>query len=114
VLVGGAAALPHCQEIGEPGHESALRATRVADAAMHPAAPAHFESSGARLHPACIACMLQARTPSPQTAFAGVAPALRHTSIALLHRAAPASRVAIRLGPARASPHSAPAQPTAR
>jgi len=113
LLVGAGAALPHRQEIGEPGHEHALRAIRVADAALHPAAPAHFESSGARLHPVCVACTLQARTPSLQSAPAGAAPAIRYTSAVSLRSAAPAPRVAIRLGPARASPHSASAHPAA-
>ena len=111
--MGAGITLPHCHEIGEPGQERSLRATRLADAALHPAAPAHFESSGARLHPACVACLLQARTPSPQAAPAVVAPSMRHSAADLLPSAAPASRVAIRLGPARASPRPASAQPSA-
>jgi hypothetical protein len=113
LLVGAGVTLPHCHETGEPGQERALRATSLADAALHPAAPAHFESSGARLHPACVACLLQARTPSLQTAPAVVAPSLRDTSVDVLPSAAPASRFAIRLGPARASPRPTSAPPSA-
>jgi hypothetical protein len=109
LLVGTGAALPHTAEIGLPGHEHALQETRVADRALHPAAPAHVEASGARLHPPCIACWLQARTLSLLAARASTAPAMPHTpGVQLLH-ACPSSRVAVGLAPARASPAAAPA-----
>jgi len=80
----------------------------IAESAVHPGAPTHIENAELKLHPACVACLLQL----------GSNTVLRHPPAPVQplpqgsHVAAPAAQISSaqpsRLGPARAPPFSSP------
>jgi hypothetical protein len=56
-LVGMAA--PHDLAVEDAG---SVARVEVTENAIHPRSPAHFETAELKLHPACVACLLQAQT----------------------------------------------------
>ena len=97
--------VPHDVAVEQAGLVSQVE---IAETPLHPGAPAHIESAEFKLHPACVACLLQlgrstvpslppaTLPPLPQSGHAA-APVVRLSSA----RPAPA-------GPARAPPIASP------
>jgi hypothetical protein len=107
VLAGLALALgmlaPHDVAVEEAG---AIVKVEIAETAIHPHAPAHFEDAEFKVHPACVGCLLQLGTstvlkPPP----APMSPLPRDGSL-VAPAAHPSSAQLRRLGPARAPPVS--------
>jgi len=76
----------------------------IAESAIHPHSPAHFEDAEFKVHPPCVACLLQAQAgtvlcppPSAQKPLAREAGVLAGASL-------PASAETPLTGPARAPP----------
>ncbi len=99
-------AAPHDTSVERAGMRSGVA---IAETAVHPGAPEHFERAEIKLHPGCTACLMQLgsgtildRSPAPQqTLPPGGAVA------ALIQQAF--SRKPSLLGPARAPPIVPPA-----
>jgi hypothetical protein len=80
----------------------------IAETAVHPGDPAHFEDAELKLHPGCVACLLQLGSSSVLSRPPAPLPPLSQGSdfvapIARLSSAKPSL-----LGPARAPPFSSP------
>jgi hypothetical protein len=80
----------------------------IAESAIHPSDPAHFEAAEIKVHPGCVACLLHAETrtvlghpPVP------LPPLTRGASVAAFLQAVPSSTPSL-FGPARAPPISSP------
>jgi hypothetical protein len=96
---------PHDMAVEYAGAGSQVE---IAESAVHPSDPAHFEAAEIKVHPGCVACLLQLETrtvlghsPRPLPPLARVA------SRTALVEAVPAS-IACLFGPARAPPISSP------
>ena len=95
---------PHDMAVEQAGSGSKVE---IAESAIHPGDPAHFEDAEIKVHPACVACLLQlgsrivlGHPPVPR-------PLVRDTSLPTLVAAVPVTDVSL-LGPARAPPISSP------
>lgn len=80
----------------------------IAESAVHPHSPAHFEDAEFKVHPPCVACLLQAQTgtvlcPPP----AAQKPLAREAGIPLQPRLLTSVEVPL-TGPARAPPSLSP------
>lgn len=101
VALGLGSAAPH-----DPAEEASggLARVEIAEGAIHPEAPAHFESARVEVHPGCVACLAQVQTGGIPLPLPAGQPFLAQAG----RIAAPAdrspSREIQRLGPARAPP----------
>jgi hypothetical protein len=100
------AAFPH--DDAPTGQLEKLTRTEVAVNAVHPGSPAHFEASEVRVHPPCLACLLQLQNGT----VLGKPPAAPPTAqtddgFAALADQAPVQKPS-RVGPARAPPAVSP------
>lgn len=96
---------PHDASVERAGMHSGVE---IAETAVHPGDPTHFESAEIKLHPGCTACLLQLgsstildRSPAPRQALppGGNVPLLIQQV---------SSRKPSLLGPARAPPIASP------
>jgi hypothetical protein len=96
---------PHDIAVDQAGRGSRVE---IAESAIHPSAPAHFEAAEIKVHPGCVACLLQLQTrtvlghaPVPQP------PVARGASVAAPIDGVPSSTPSL-CGPARAPPIPSP------
>jgi hypothetical protein len=96
---------PHDMAADHVGRGSKVE---IAESAIHPQDPAHFEAAEIKVHPGCVACLLHAETrtvlghpPVP------LPPLERGASVAAPIEAVPSSTPSL-FGPARAPPIPSP------
>lgn len=89
-----------------PDHEGIARGAFVDDAAQHPEAPPHFESSHTTYLPACHTCLMQLQTGSRLIAPPAPVPDLLRGEPVFVAAAAALSQAFPLFSPARAPPAS--------
>src|SRR6185295_7208745 len=98
-------AVPHDEAVEQAGMVSQVE---IAETAVHPGDPAHFEDAELKVHPGCAACLLQIGS----STILGCPPALSTPLPPVGRAAAPVARAASAnptlLLPARAPPITSP------
>ena len=93
--------VPHDMAVEQAG---AVAKVEIAESAVHPHSPAHFEDGEFKIHPPCVACLLQAQAgtvlcPPP----AAQKPLAREASLPAQPRRLASGEIPL-TGPARAPP----------
>lgn len=101
VALGMASVSPH-----DPAEEvtGRLGPVEIAKSAVHPEAPAHFESAEVEIHPGCVACLAQLQTGSIPIFLPAGLPVLLENGAIAASTDQSFSLESRRLGPARAPP----------
>ena len=94
-------AVPHDMAVDRVG---AVSRVEISANAVHPDDPAHFEHAEIKVHPGCVACLLQFQTRTvPGPAPLPLPPLARDADVAALVETVPSHDVSL-AGPARAPP----------
>lgn len=93
--------VPHDMAVEQAG---VVAKVEIAESAVHPHSPAHFEDGEFKVHPPCVACLLQAQTgtvlcPPP----AAQKPLMQEAGLHLQPRLLSSGEIPL-TGPARAPP----------
>jgi hypothetical protein len=103
-LVLGMAA-PHDLAVEQAGPSARVE---IAESAIHPGSPAHFETAELKVHPPCVACLLQAQAGTVLCHLpAAQKPLARDGGLAVRSRRLAAVEIPL-TGPARAPPAVSP------
>lgn len=94
-------AAPHDLAVEQTG---AFVKVEIAESAVHPGAPTHFEDAEFKVHPACPACLLQIQTGTTLGRLPAALPLpAQDGEVAVLAQRVPSREIPL-LGPARAPP----------
>ncbi|MFL6198744.1 MAG: hypothetical protein ACJ76J_06190 [Thermoanaerobaculia bacterium] len=104
-LVLASGIVPHDVAVEQAGLVSQVE---IAETPLHPGAPAHIEGAEFKLHPACVACLLQLGRSTVPSLPPATLPPLPESG----HVTAPVVRLSsarpVLVGPARAPPIASP------
>jgi len=98
-------AVPHDEAVEQAGMVSKVE---IAETAVHPGDPAHFESAELKVHPGCTACLLQLGSSTvlgPSPALPSPLPPYRNVALPVELASSGSTSLP---GPARAPPTSSP------